>query len=65
MHFYKSLSKIGYFFKKKESSNKIQLVKSFQRHFRQNLINGKIDKECLFIAKKISKFSNNIIFLKL
>ena len=57
IHFYNSLSKIGYFFKKKESSNKIQLVKSFQRHFRQNLVNGKIDKECLLIANNLSKIN--------
>tara|TARA_Y100001958_G_C21225663_1_gene551067 strand:+ start:1498 stop:2226 length:729 start_codon:yes stop_codon:yes gene_type:complete len=52
--FYEYLLKIGYFFK----SNKKMLVKNFQRHFRQNLINGKIDQECLLIAEKMSKFKS-------
>ena len=34
---------------------KIMLIKSFQRHFRQELINGKIDQEMLLIAEKLSK----------
>ena len=29
--------------------------KSFQRRYRQKLINGKIDRECLIIAEKLSK----------
>ena len=33
------------------------LIKNFQRHFRQELVNGKIDKECLLIAENISKNS--------
>ena len=55
--FFKFLFKIGYFvkLKVKGSLNKTNLVKSFQRHFRQNLINGKIDQECLIIAKNLSK----------
>ncbi len=53
--FYNLLFKIGYFLKIKNKSNLKKLIMSFQRHFRQNLINGKIDQECLFIAKKISK----------
>tara|TARA_B100000676_G_C17853745_1_gene719550 strand:- start:128 stop:856 length:729 start_codon:yes stop_codon:yes gene_type:complete len=52
--FYEYLLEIGYFFK----SNKKMLVKNFQRHFRQNLINGKIDQECLLIAEKMSKFKS-------
>ena len=56
--FFKLLSKIGYFVKAIKASKKILLVKSFQRHFRQKLINGKIDQECLFIAKKLSKFEH-------
>ena len=28
---------------------------AFQRRFRQELINGKIDKECLLISKKLAK----------
>ena len=55
--FFQFLNKIGYFVKTHQSSNKTKLIKSFQRHFRQSLINGKIDQECLFIAKKLSKLS--------
>ena len=36
-------------------SNKI-LFQSFQRRFRQNLINGKSDKECLIISKNLVKY---------
>ena len=35
--------------------NRINLIKAFQRKFRQNLINGKIDQECLLISKKLVK----------
>ena len=38
------------FLRKKED-----LVKAFQRKFRQKLINGKIDKECFLISKNLSK----------
>ena len=54
--FFKILYNIGYFFKNKKKFEKFKLVKSFQRHFRQSLVNGKIDQECLFIAKNLSKF---------
>ena len=57
IEFYKNSSNIGYFLRSQTKSNKKMLVKSFQRHFRQNIINVKIDKECIFIAKKISKLS--------
>ncbi len=49
--FYKNLSKIGY--PKILKNKKILLVKAFQRRFRQNLINGKIDKECLEISQSL------------
>ena len=55
-NFYKNLSKIGYsknYFK--NSKLKTLVIKSFQRHFRQELINGKLDKECLIISKNIAK----------
>ena len=51
----KYLSRIGYFTKNLKNNKKIKLFKSFQRRFRQELINGKIDKECLIIAEKMSK----------
>ncbi len=54
--YFKYLKKIGYFVKITNKKNSLKLVKSFQRRFRQNLINGQIDKECLIIAEKLSKF---------
>ena len=59
IEFSKYLDKIGYFNKGIKLSQKKMLIKSFQRRFRQELIDGKIDKECLFIAKKLSKFTTN------
>ena len=53
--FIKYLSKIGYLTKNLKNNQKTKLFKSFQRRFRQKLINGKIDKECLIIAEKMSK----------
>ena len=57
--FFKKLKNIGYQSKKKISKNKKEfvklLVKAFQRRFRNNLINGIPDKECLFIAKNLLK----------
>ena len=55
--FIKNLYKLGYNKIKSIKSvneNKI-LTKAFQRRFRQNLINGKIDKECLIISKNLLK----------
>ncbi len=53
--FFACLLKFGYFLKLKSKSKNKLLIKSFQRHFRQQLIDGKIDKECLIIAKKLLK----------
>tara|TARA_B100001123_G_C14867615_1_gene850622 strand:- start:93 stop:725 length:633 start_codon:yes stop_codon:yes gene_type:complete len=55
--FIKFLNKIGYFTKNLNKNKKFKLVKSFQRRFRQKLVNGKIDRECLIIAEKLSKLS--------
>ena len=54
--FLKNLIKIGYnkIYTPKGYNNKI-LIKAFQRRFRQSLINGKIDKECLLISKNLLK----------
>ena len=49
------LKKIGYMVKNSNNSNLNNLIKSFQRRFRPELINGKIDRECYIIAEKISK----------
>ena len=53
--FIKYLNKIGYSTKVLNKTKKSRLIKSFQRRFRQRLINGKADKECLIIAEKLSK----------
>ena len=55
--FFKNIYLIG--FKKinniKHNSNKKFLIKAFQRRFRQKLINGKSDQECLLISKNLVK----------
>ena len=52
--FFNNLSKIGYSKKtpKNLSKNKYlrDVTKAFQRRFRQELVNGRIDQECLFIS---------------
>tara|TARA_B100000900_G_C20485606_1_gene677335 strand:+ start:298 stop:1032 length:735 start_codon:yes stop_codon:yes gene_type:complete len=56
--FFKNLCKIGYpqhYLVKKKIIHQKQLAKAFQRRFRQELINGKIDKECLIISINIVK----------
>jgi len=50
--FYKSLFKIGY---SKKILNKKTLISAFQRRFRQELINGKIDQESLLISQNLAK----------
>ena len=60
--FIKYLNKIGYFTKSLNNNKKLRLFKSFQRRFRQKLINGKIDRECLIIAEKLSKLYRKINF---
>jgi N-acetylmuramoyl-L-alanine amidase len=53
--FFKNLYNIGYPKSSVNNDRKFRedLVKAFQRKFRQNLINGKIDKECLLISKNL------------
>ena len=55
--FIKNLFKIGYTRIKGVSyiENTKYLTGAFQRRFRQELVNGKIDKECLLISKKLIK----------
>ena len=53
------LIKIGYFFKKKKFNSILFAIKAFQRRFRPQLINGKIDFECLEIAKNLVKSGFN------
>jgi N-acetylmuramoyl-L-alanine amidase len=53
----KNLYKIGYCKIKKISSkkNKEYLIKAFQRRFRPDLVDGKMDLECLLISKNLIK----------
>ena len=53
--FLKNLYKIGYNDVKKFNPKKNikYLTLAFQRRFRQSLVNGKIDKECLLISKNL------------
>ena len=58
--FIKNLYKIGYSKNLKSKNNKYLkiLTTAFQRRFRQELINGIADKECLIISKNIAKRFN-------
>ena len=49
--FFRNLDKIGYSTAK---GNKLNLIIAFQRKFRQFLVNGKIDLECLEISKNLT-----------
>ena len=59
--FYKNIFKIGYsktipknlLYKKKKYL--IEITKAFQRRFRPEIVNGKIDKECLIISQNLAK----------
>jgi len=60
--FFNNLFKVGY--SKKNPKDLIKnkylrgVTKAFQRRFRQELVNGKIDQECLFISKNLIKRYN-------
>ena len=60
--FFNNLFKIGYSKKYTKDISKdkylIELTKTFQRRFRQELVNGKIDQECLLISKSLIKAYN-------
>jgi len=60
--FFRNLFKIGYSKKYSKDKNKNkylrELVKTFQRRFRQELVDGKIDQECLIISKNLIKAYN-------
>ena len=60
--FFSNLFKIGYSKKYLKDKNKIkylrELTKTFQRRFRQALVDGKIDQECLLISKNLIKIYN-------
>ena len=55
--FEKLLIRIGYFFPKGKTKSFTRITKAFQRHFRKQLINGILDKECLIIADNLAKKS--------
>ena len=61
-NFYKNLLKIGYSIKKPKDIKKNRylnfVTKAFQRRFRQELINGVIDQECLLIGQNLAKKLN-------
>ena len=58
-NFYLNLIKIGYSIKSSKKIKKDKFLKliisAFQRRFRQELINGKIDQECLLISQNLAK----------
>jgi len=61
-----SLRKLGYPAKSNIFKNKLKfrklLIKSFQRRFRPELINGKIDQECMLIINKLTSIrSKNLL----
>ena len=60
--FFNNLLKIGYSKKNRRDINKAiylrKLAKTFQRRFRQELVDGKIDQECLLISKNLIKTYN-------
>ena len=60
--FFHNLSKIGYSIESSKNVKKHKylnyIICAFQRRFRQELINGKIDKECLLISQNLAKKLN-------
>ena len=54
-NFLNNLKKIGYCFTTKNKSHLTKAVKSFQRHYRKELIDGLLDQECFMIAQNLSK----------
>ena len=58
-HFLNNLFKIGYSNKGSRNFNKerylVFVIKAFQRRYRQDLINGKMDRECLIISQNLLK----------
>ncbi len=53
--FFKNLKKIGYCFSPRNTFFVKKTIKAFQRHYRKELINGVLDKECLIIAENLTK----------
>ena len=61
-NFFNNLFKVGYSKKTTKDISKVkylrELAKTFQRRFRQELVDGKIDQECLLISKSLIKVYN-------
>ena len=59
--FFQNLYKIGYSksFNKKSNIFLKKLTFAFQRRFRQKLVNGIVDEECLIISKNLTKKLSN------
>ena len=55
IEFIKNLRKIGYCIYLGNNQILSKTVRAFQRHFRKELINGSIDKECFLIAENLTK----------
>jgi len=53
--FVKNLNKIGYCLSAHNKPFFIKTISAFQRHFRKELINGILDKECFMIAQNLTK----------
>ena len=51
--FFKKLKKFGYFVNTSKKNELKKIVNSFQRRFRPELVDGKIDRECFEIAKNL------------
>ena len=55
--FIKNLNKIGYCINSQSGSTQFfgKVIRAFQRHFRQDMIDGQLDMECLIIASNLAK----------
>ena len=51
--FFRKLKKFGYFVNTSKKNELKKIVNNFQRRFRPELINGKIDRECVQIVKTL------------
>ena len=53
--FINNLNKIGYCLSARNKPFFIKTIKAFQRHYRKELINGILDRECFMIAQNLAK----------
>ena len=51
--FFEQLNKFGYSVKNSKKKELKKITNSFQRRFRPELIDGKVDRECFEIAKSL------------